>query len=280
MNSAYLGMLLALTAALSWGGGDFNGGFAARKHSQFQVLLLTTLTSLVTLFLLALLWRENIPSLRDILLASLAGVSGALGLAALYRGLSSGHAALISPVAGVLGAVIPVLTGVILEGLPGSRHVLGFILALIGLWLVSKHEYMTGQRGREGLYIAIIAGLGFGGFLALIAQLETEQVFAPLLIAKAASVVVAMMLLWNTKQPMPSFINSPASILSGLLDAGGNVFYVLATHFARMDIVAMLGSLYPVVTVILSIVFLGERVSRRQWLGVAACIVAIGLLTT
>ena len=102
-----IGILLALAAAASWGAGDFYGGLASRKLHQFQVLLLTTYSSLILLVLFALIWREQFPSVHNIIIALVAGISGALGLSALYKGLSLGSAALVAPVSGVLGAVVP-----------------------------------------------------------------------------------------------------------------------------------------------------------------------------
>jgi uncharacterized membrane protein len=128
-----IGITFALTAALSWGAGDFCGGFTARRINQFQVLLLTTSSSLLLLFIFAITGDEFLPSTRDVSIAVIAGFSGALGLAALYRGLSLGNSALVSPVAGVIGAIIPTLTGLFIEGLPSFLVLIGFGLSFLGI---------------------------------------------------------------------------------------------------------------------------------------------------
>ena len=127
--------------------------------------------------------------------------------------------------------------------------------------------------------LAILAGIGFGGFLALIAQVEQEQVFVPLIVAKTASVLFAMGVVWSRKQSLPKPNRSPVALLSGVLDAGGNMFYLFATQFTRLDTAAILASFYPVATVLLSNIILKERVSSQQWIGILFCIGAIMLLS-
>jgi len=227
----------------------------------------------------ALLWKENIPTAHDVILAIIAGISGASGLAALYKGLSLGNSALVAPVAGVIGAVVPTLIGILVEGVPGSLVLAGYALSLVGIWLVARAGEASGPINRTGLGHAVFAGIGFGGFLALIAQMKGELVFAPLVFSKLASLVMAIFLvrLRHLRFIMPAA--SPLAILSGFLDAGGNVFYLHATQYIRLDTAALLSSLYPAVTVFLSTLVLKEKVSRHQWIGAGTCILAIMMIT-
>lgn len=280
MQTHFLGIFLALAAAISWGSGDFSGGLAARKLNQFQVLLLMTLSSLFLVTLFTLIYNESLPTTRDILLSIIAGISGALGLAALYRGLATGNAALVAPTAGVIGAIFPMVAGIYFQGLPGLLQLLGFALAIIGIWFVTAGDNGTQTGAQSGLVSAILAGLGFGGFLTLIAQIEGQQVFFPLIFSKCAALILAIGLIKANNQTIPGLTSSPIALLSGLLDAGGNIFYLLATHYTRLDIVAVLASLYPALTVLLSNLILKEQISRFQWLGVAACTVAIVMITS
>lgn len=275
-----IGIILSLVAAFSWGAGDFCGGLAARKIHQFQVLLLATGSSLVLVFLFAIFGQESIPSTRDVIISMLAGGSGALGLAALYRGLSLGNAALVAPIAGVVGAILPTLIGLWQEGLPSLITLLGFALALVGIWLVTRSENHGENHVQTGIGFALLAGLGFGAFLALIAQIEGEQIFMPLVFSKLASLLLALILLRMRQLSFPKPIHAPMALLSGCLDAGGNVFYLYATHFVRLDIAALLSSLYPAGTVLLSSLVIKEKISLPQWLGVGTCIVAIMLITS
>jgi drug/metabolite transporter (DMT)-like permease len=275
-----LGIIFALTASSSWGAGDFCGGLASRKINPFQVLLLTTASSLLLMVLFSFLRKESLPEVDDLIIAIIAGISGALGLAALYSGLSLGNSALVAPVAGVIGAIVPTLVGIFIEGLPGILVLAGFALSMAGIWLVARtnqgHDHIT----RKGLGFAGLAGIGFGGFLALIAQLEGDQIFTPLVFSKLASLVLAILLVRMRNLRFIRPAESPIAIWSGFLDAGGNVFYLFATQHIRLDIAALLSSLYPAATVLLSNLLLKEKLSMQQWAGVSICITAIMLITT
>jgi drug/metabolite transporter (DMT)-like permease len=274
-----MGILFALTSALSWGSGDFCGGVAARKITQFQVLYLASTSSMVFLLVLAIIQGESFPSLRNVFLALSAGTSGAAGLSALYRGLSSGSTARVAPVAGVIGAIVPMVVGGLVEGLPGSLQIGGFFSAFVGIWLIARQE-APGLPGKSSsLGLAVLAGIGFGGFLTLIAQIDGADVFSPLVAAKFASWVFAVLLLLTRKSPLPGISAHPAAVLSGFLDAGGNLFYLLAVQLTRLDVVAVLSSLYPAATVLLSGIIFKEKVSVLQWIGIAVCIAAIVMIT-
>ncbi len=274
-----IGIGFALAAAISWGSGDFYGGLASRKINQFQVLLLTTFSSLLLLILFSILEKENLPSMKDIIMAVLAGISGALGLAALYKGLSLGNSALVAPVAGVIGAIIPTLTGLIIEGLPSFMTLTGFVLSIVGIWLVTRSQEGSNHLAKVGLGLAIVAGIGFGGFLTLIAQTEGKQIFTPLVFSKLASLALALLLIRMQQLPVPNPTHSPLAIFSGFLDTGGNILYLLATQFIRLDVAALLSSLYPAATVLLSSLILKEKISKPQWLGASTCFAAIMLIT-
>jgi uncharacterized membrane protein len=131
------GIVLALTSAAVWGSGDFSGGVAARRTSEFQVLVLAALSGIVILVLFALARQVVPPSPKDALWAAGAGLSGALAMAALYRALAMGQAAHVAPTAGVVSVALPVLVSVITEGWPGSLRMAGFAAAALGIWLVS-----------------------------------------------------------------------------------------------------------------------------------------------
>lgn len=278
MLSANLtGVLFALTSALVWGGGDFSGGLATRRNNQFQVLALSTLSGIVLLLAFATVWKESIPSPGGVPAAAVAGVSGAIGVAALYRALSLGNVASVAPTAAVVAA-LPVLFSMLTEGLPGAVRLAGFSVAFLGIWLVSRSSMPDRNALRHGFLLAVVAGVGFGGFFILIAQVEPGKVLAPLLIARLVSFCTALLMLLVRRMSLPSLTSNPIALLAGVLDAGGNIFYLLAKQFARLDMVVVLSSLYPAATVLLAYVALKQDVSRAQWTGVALCLVAVALI--
>jgi drug/metabolite transporter (DMT)-like permease len=274
-----LGIFLALTSAFVWGSGDFSGGLAARRSHQFQVLALSTLSGIFVLLIFAGLWHEALPSLRSDIYAMLAGVSGALGIAALYRALSLGNTAIVAPTAAVIGAALPVGFGILTAGMPAALQLVGFILAFIGIWLVSRSSTPGKVVLQHGFALACLAGVSFGGFFILIAQVEAGKVFNPLVVARGMEFVTALVLLRLYRMPLTAINSNPTALLAGVLDVGGNIFYLLANQYTRLEVAAVLASMYPLVTVILASLVLKERVSPNQWLGVVACLAAIALIT-
>ncbi len=272
----WIGILSALAAAAVWGGGDFSGGRAACRSGPFHVLVLSALSGMVLLLACMLVWREPAPLPNTVLWAALAGGAGAIGIAALYRALSSGSAAAVAPTAAVVGAALPVVFGVFTEGVPGTARLAGFMLALVGIGLVSRTSAAKGPG--QGLGLAWLAGAGFAGFFIFLAQVEQGSVFAPLVVSRCVSLGVAILLLWGRGLPLPSLTSNPIALLAGLLDAGGNIFYLWARQLTRLDVAVALSAMYPAVTILLARAVLKEKVSRGQWWGAAVCLFAIGLI--
>jgi drug/metabolite transporter (DMT)-like permease len=273
-----LGIICALTSAVVWGSGDFCGGQATRRHGPFQVLVLSAGSGIVLLVALSL-WRgEALLPLGDVAWAASAGLLGALGIAALYRGLSQGDNAVVAPTSAVVGAIAPMLFSAITAGLPGTLKLAGFFLALPGIWLVSQSQPARRGENRRGLVLAFLAGFSFAAYFILIAQVGGKQVFMPLIVARTMSLIVALTLVKAQRLPLVSPRANPLALLAGVLDTGGNIFYLLAVRLTRLDIAAVLASLYPATTVILATLLLKERITTRQWGGIILCLAAIALI--
>ncbi len=266
-----------LSSAATWGVGDFSGGLATRRTPVRTVIIVSQIIGLVTLVVLALLRTEAAPLPEDILWGAAAGVVGQIGLVALYRAMAIGQMGIAAPVTAVLSATLPALFGIITQGSPDILHVVGFALALAGVWLLSRPE---GAKGRPaGLLLALIGGCGFGGFLILIAQVHANAIFWPLSAARAASLAVQVGLaLWTRRFDPPAPNVLPLIILAGLMDAGGNAFFVFAEQAGRLDVAGVLSSLYPATTVLLAVLILKEKLTRMRLLGVLLTLVAVPLI--
>ena len=139
---------------------------------------------------------------------------------------------------------------------------------------------MTAPRTHAaGFTLAILAGLGFGVFFILIAKGSEGLFYTPLILSRIVELGVALLLVAISRQRVPSPRANPIALLAGALDAGGNMLYVLAEQFIRLDVAAVIASLYPATTVILSGILLKERVTSGQKLGVVLCLGAILLIT-
>jgi drug/metabolite transporter (DMT)-like permease len=273
-----IGVLLALTSAVVWGAGDFTGGFATRRSHQFEVLTLSALSGIVLLVTFALLSHETLPPFASAGWAAAGGITGAIGLACLYRGLSFGSSATVAPTAAVITAALPVVFSGFTAGWPHTTRLAGFVLAMLGIWLVARAS--TGDPiSTHGLRLAIVAGIGFGLFLITIAQVQAGLVFGPLAIARAITLMTAVLLLLAKRLALPSVASNPFALVAGFMDAGGNVLYMLAREFTRMDVAAVLASLYPVTTVVLARLVLKEQITTTQWTGALVCVAAVVLIT-
>jgi drug/metabolite transporter (DMT)-like permease len=269
---------LSLSAAASWGGGDFAGGLASKRASVFRVVAVAHGCGLLAMVLLAVLSSEKVPPASALWWGAFAGFVGAFGIAALYRALAIGRMAVVAPVAAVVTGCLPVLVGIYSEGWPYSWQLGGFALALVSIWLVARpNEYVDSHRG---VGLAAVAGIAFGLFLVAGKQAGQQGLFWPLVAARLVSTGV-MALLWllyaTDTQPLRPVLMP--MVLSGLLDSAGNALFIAATQHGRLDVAAVLSSLYPASTVILARFLLKERIAPLQAVGVASALVSVALIS-
>ena len=269
---------LSLLAAASWGGGDFSGGFAAKHASVFRVVAMAHACGLLGMLAMVWLTGEAVPPRSDLLWGAFAGFAGALGIAALYKGLAIGRMGVVAPVASVVTGVLPVLLSFRVEGMPDGIQLFGFALALVSIWLVARpNEFVDSHRG---LGLAVLAGVMFGLFLVAGKQAGHHGVFWPLVSARCMSVALMLTVVAIApRDPRPLRRVLWPVVLSGLLDSAGNALFIAATRHGRLDVAAILSSLYPASTVILARVLLQERMSIRQVVGIVGALVSVALVS-
>ncbi len=278
MSNALLTVLFGLAAALSWGSGDFSGGLASRRSSPASVIIAAYAAGFVLLIALALIRREQVPSSLDLMWGGLAGIVGAIGLAAFYQALASGRMGIAAPVSAVMTAALPVFFNIFVQGPPGGLQIIGFVMALLAIALISRPE---GTKGRpEGIGLALLAGCGFGAFFILISRVNSTSVFWPLAMARFTSVLFLLIVVRvRGQQMLPKRALLALVLTAGVLDALGNVFFLLAAHIGRLDVAAVLSSLYPAATVVLAAIVLRERVTRIQGIGILLALLAVPLIS-
>lgn len=278
MGAELLAVLVGLASAASWGAGDFLGGVISRRTGLYSVVITSQVVGLIVLFASAVLFRQTFPPPEHLLGGALAGVLGVGGLLALYRALATGRMGIAAPVSAVVAALVPVVLGLFTLALPDTNKLLGFVIALASVWFVSR----TGSAPirRSDLTLPVIAGLGFGLFYVILSRVNGVSVLYPLVAARLAS--LALLIAFTTLTRQQRIVPRPLlgiTALCGALDAGGNAFFVLAAALGRLDVAAVLSSLYPAVTVLLAWLLLRERVTRVQGLGVVAALIAVMLIS-
>ncbi len=278
MNPVIATIIFGLAASLFWGSGDFSGGLASRRDNASSVVLAAYAIGCVLLVILALIWREALPTPLDVLWGGLSGIAGAIGLIAFYSALSKGQMGIIAPVSAILTAGIPVIFSAYTQGLPSVLQLGGFVLALVAIALISRPERTKGRP--KGLGLALLAGCGFGCFFVLISRVNPSATFWPLAMARLTSVIVLLVMIRVRRQKiLPKKSITILVILAGVLDALGNLFFLLATHVGRLDVAAILSSLYPAATVVLAAILLRERMNRIQLLGIVFALIAIPMIS-
>jgi len=277
-----LSILYGLTSAITWGAADFTGGIASRRTNVYGVVIVAEGFSMVLCAAMALIFREPIPSLQSWLWGSAAGLSAGSGLLIYYSALAKGRMSVAAPVSAVIAAIIPAVVGSVLEGIPGVWTIAGILLAIAAVWLIARSEgggENAAVRMNE-ITLPLIAGVVFGMYFVFMHQASHEEVFWPILAARMAAAVGILGYALVTRQAWrPAPKTWPLIALSGLLDMGGNSLYVLSGQTGRLDVAAVLGSLYPGSTVLLAGVFLHERLSRVQVAGIVIAVAAIVLMT-
>ena len=279
MNSGtVIGVGLSLGAAVVWGGGDFAGGVAAKRANVFQVVAVAHACGFGLMLLLAWLFREAIPPRVDLLWGAAAGIVGAFGISALYTALAVGRMGVVAPVASVVTGILPVLVGMRTEGAPGRLQLTGFVLALVSIWMVARADGEIDTH--RGLGLAVLAGVGFGLFLVAGKQAGQHAVFWPMVAARSASTLVMLLLVVFVRTDGNALRAAlTPTLLSGLGDSAGNALFVAATRHGRLDVAAVLSSLYPASTVILARLLLKERVSPLQKAGIAGALLSVALIS-
>lgn len=275
VTSGLASAVFGLASAASFGTADFSGGIASKRAHVFGVLTVARACGLALMLALARITREPVPSTRALLWACAAGFVGGLALPALYRALAIGKMGIAAPVTSVLSAALPVVVAALTEGLPHPLQIGGLVLALVALWFISRPE---GEIRPQGLGLALFAGLGFGSFLVFMRQASAEAVYWPLAAALATSLVVGAAILIVQRGSLPGVDVLPVVLAAGVLDTLGNYFFVLASQRGRLDVAAVLSSLYPAVTVLLARLLLKERITGLQTAGMTAALIAVPLI--
>ncbi len=279
-----MSILFGLASALSWGAGDFTGGLAARKTGAYRAVFYSEVIGIVFLVGVLSLLDEDLPSPFIWLISTLAGAVGTLGLMLLYHAMTLGLMSVAAPVSALLAAALPVIVGVFREGLPDVNTFFGFAFAFAAVWMISQSQGGVTDifAHLSDLKLPLLAGVGFGLYFILMHEAtKTGATIYPMLASRSGGtlMIFSYMLLarvsWKVEDPSAWLVVT----LNGILDIGGNMFFILAGQAGRLDVAAVLSSLFPGATVILAWILLKERLTRIQWFGVLSALTAIVLMT-
>jgi drug/metabolite transporter (DMT)-like permease len=271
-----LAIALGLASSLSWGVADFFGGLASRRAPAIAVVAYSQAAGLALALVLLALTRPSLPSAAAYGVGVAAGVTGVIGLAAFYRGLAVGTMSLVAPIS-ALGALLPLAIDLAAGRSPGPLAVAGMVVALAGAALAAA---APGPASRRGLGLAAVAALGFGGFFVLLAESADDGgALWSIIAARSGSVPFALIAVaalgvgWRVDRRL-----WPLVVVAGVLDASANLMFAAGSQRGLVSVVAVLGSLYPVVTVALAALALHERLGRLQAAGAGVALAGVVLI--
>ena len=279
MISIFFGLL----AAASWGSGDFTGGLSSRRIGAYLTVFLSEVLGLVFLLAALPVAGEPLPSTSVLLSCAFAGAIGSFGLVLLYRAMEHGQMSIATPISAVLAAATPILIGALSEGPPDLLQAAGFAFALAAIWLITQDGSSSKLHLERlsDLRLPFLAGLGFGTYFVVIHHAAQEAVLWPMIASRSGGGLILLALMLLRRQGMWAPARAwPLIAANAVLDVGGNLCFILAGQAGRMDVAAVISSLYPGGTVFLAWLLLKERISRTQLLGILAALVAIALQST
>ncbi len=280
---------LGLAASAFWGASDFLGGLATRKAHVVLVVALAHSLSLGLLLLIALATHSPLPPEHFALLGLCAGAFGGVALILYYQALSLGEMGLTTALTGLLTALVPVVYSFVTQGSPKSSQIAGFVLAAAAIALIAYAP--AGKPRPLALGLATLAGLGFGVFLVVLKVGSAHGLLWQLIFSRVASATLAgAIVIWvlvRRGKDAATWRRQAAreSLLYGLLDLPvcwrlrGVCCICESAREGRLDVAAVLASLYPVVTIVLAAWFLKERTTSSQALGMALALGAVVLVS-
>jgi uncharacterized membrane protein len=285
-------VVFGLASSAFWGTGDFTGCLATRRASPAFVVAMVHGLSLLILLALLLFHHAALPhSSAAIFYGLVGGALGGIGLMAFYGGLARGAMGPMASVAAVLTALLPVAVSWAREGHAGGMKMAGFAVALVAIWLVASApgDDSRGDGHRldaKGWGLALLSGVCFGAILICMRLAASEGVLWSLALTRAGSLMVSLpasaVLLLRSGDAAAAFGTvrraAPLAALCAIFDTGGNTMYILASLAGRMDVAAVLSSLYPGMTILLAVWLLKEKTTRRQGMGMVLALASVVLI--
>jgi drug/metabolite transporter (DMT)-like permease len=277
-----LAMVLALASSVGWGSADFLGGLSAKRVPIVVVAAVSQAVGFAFTLLVVLAVHRGPEDPSVLWIGAIGGVLGAGGLSALYQGLAVGRMGVVAPIAALSG-VVPVVVGLVAQGdRPAAVQVVGMVLAIGGVVMASRarDEAAPGRRLASGAGLALLAALLLGAMVvALDAGGDRDPAWTVFMVR--VSSVALLWLVVAARRPSFETVRPNLATLvgAGVLDNLANLLFVLAAARGLLSLVSVLGSLYPVVTVVLARVVLDERLARWQLVGVAGALTGVALIS-
>jgi drug/metabolite transporter (DMT)-like permease len=275
-----VGIAFALAASACWGSADFLGGMKSRDYSAIAVLFTIEVSGLVVAVLVLGVAQDPFPSTRAVLCALGAGTAGIMALGAFYRALAIGTMSIVAPISAT-GVALPVIVGIATGDRPSVVVVIGLVVTTMGVILASREVHEDVGRAavaRTSILLALLAAVGFGTYFIGADVAADESVVWTVLLGRSIAVPLVGAALLVRGARLPRGPDLAVLCLAGCGDLLATGLYGVANTHGDLSIVSVVGSLYPIATVLLARAVLDERVRMIQAAGVAAALTGVALI--
>ena len=272
-------VLVSLAASCCWGVADFIGGLQSKRVAIPVVLAIVEGTGLVLVLVVIAATGEPFPGGRAVVLSLVGGVAGVVALGCFYRALSIGTMSIVAPISAT-GVALPVIVGIATGDRLSALVSAGLAVTVVGVILASREAHEAAGRAAAGrsIGLALIAAVGFGSYFVLSDAAADDSIVWFLVLSRVIPVPALIALAWRRGMSTPAPRTALLLAVGGTLDCGATGLYALATTKGALSIVAVVGSLYPVMTVVLARAVLGERIRPVQGVGVAAALAGVAMI--
>ena len=275
-----MGIVFALAASAAWGSADFLGGMKSRDYSAVAVLFTIEVSGLVLGLIVLAFVQDPFPSTRAALCAIGAGTAGIIALGAFYRALAIGTMSIVAPISAT-GVALPVIVGVATGDRPSQVVVVGLIVTTVGVILASREVHEDVDRAavaRVSIVLALLAAVGFGTYFIGADVAADDSVIWTVVLGRVVAIPLVGAALFARGTRLPRDVDLVVLCIAGCGDLIATGLYGLANTHGALSIVSVVGSLYPVATILLARALLEERVRRVQAIGVAAALTGVALI--
>lgn len=268
-------------SAVIWGGGDFYGGTAARRSAPIPATVVSSAVGLVVVLGGCVTVGRGSPSAGDLALGLGSGVFVGIALASFYASMTLGQMALVAPISALSAAAIPVAVGVAGGDSLTPQAWVAIVIGMVGIGFAAREPSEGEQRSASptrAIVLALVAGVGFGIYMSLIAQARSDAGLWPLFASRVGSLASLVLAALVTRSTRMARAGIAPAVTAGGLDGVGNSVYLVATRHGPLAVIGTIGSMYPAATVVMAALIHGERPSRVQALGVVMLLVSVAML--
>lgn len=277
-----ISITLSIFACFGWGIADFIGGLKSRNLSTLSILLISSVTGTIVLSLILSFMRSPLPDDPILMWAILAGPVGLMAMYLLYRSLAIGTMSILAPI-GATGVILPVIWGVFHGDSVSGLSMVGITIAILGSIMAAMERGIRGNqiKSTKGVGLAVCSAAFVGLYFILMdAACSHNPIWASMIMRASALCVLALLLVFAEVNVNIGMAHFPYIVLMGILDTMAAFCFAIATSKGMLSEVAVISSLYPAVTVILSAVIVKEKIHRIQYSGVVLALIGVMLISS